>query len=121
MPWNLTILLGPNAVRILMTDDDNHEILKARFPMRPTHPRATTALLEALSLWAGSPLTAALGADERSGPTYSEWLFGADRWPEESALAHFRVLGDRRSRRRTIPGVGDFRQLRRLHRDGRSS
>jgi len=121
MLWNLTMQLGPNAVRLLMTDEDKHEILKARLPLRPTHPRAATTLLEGLSLWAGSPLTAAVRADGRSGPTYAEWLFGPDRWPEESALAHFSVLGNHQNRRRTIPGVGDFRQIRGMHRDGRSS
>jgi hypothetical protein len=121
MPWKTTMRLGPNAVRLLMTDENQNEILKARLPLRPIHPRSVTTLLEGLSLWAGQPLTAALGAAGRSGPTYAEWLFGPDRWPEDSVLAHFSLLEDRPGRRRTITGVGDFRQLRLLHRDGRSS
>ena len=36
-------------------------------------------------------------------------------------LVHYNVTAARRGRRRTITGVGDFRQLRLLHRDGRSS
>lgn len=121
MPWNTTMQLGPNVVRLLMTDEENHEILKARLPLRPIHPRAATTLLEGLALWAGLPLSVALGADSRSGRASAEWLFGPDGWPQESALVRFDVIGDRPRRRRTIPGVGDFRQLRLLHRDGRSS
>ena len=120
MPWHTTMQLGSNAVRLLMTNEENHELLKARLPLRPIHPRSATTLLEGLSLWAGYPLTVALGADSRSGRTSAEWIFGSDGWPQESALVHFDVIGDRR-RRQTIPGVGDFRQLRLLHRDGRSS
>jgi hypothetical protein len=119
--WNTTMQLGPNAVRLLVTNEENHEILKARLPLRLTHPRAATTLLEGLALWAGHPLTAALGAAGRSGPTYAEWLFGPDRWPEDVALVRFDLLEDRPRRRRTIPGIGDFRQLRLLHRDGRRS
>ena len=121
MSWKTTMQLGPNVVRLLMTDENHNEILKARLPLRPIHPRSATTLLEGLSLWAGHPLTAALGATGRLGPTYAEWLFGPDRWPEDSALARFSLLEGRLMRRRTIPGVGDFRQLRLLHRDGRSS
>ena len=120
-PWKTTMQLGPSAVRLLMTDEENHEILKARLPLRPTHPRAATTLLEGLALWAGHPLTVALGAGDRSAPTFGAWLFGPDGWPEEGALLRFHVLADRRIRRRTLDGVGDFRQLRLLHRDGRAS
>lgn len=121
MSWKTTMWLGPNAVRLLITGDENEEILKARLPLRPTHPRAATTLLEGLALWAGHPLTAALGADGRSGPTSAAWLFGPEGWPQESALVRFHVIGAPSRRRRTIPGVGDFHQLRLLHRDGRSS
>jgi hypothetical protein len=121
MPWNTTMQLGPNAVRVLITDENRNEILKARLPLQSIHPRAVTSLMEGLALWAGHPLTVARSAAERSGRTYAEWLFGAGRWPESSRLVNYDVIEDHRGRRRTIPGVGDFRQLRRLHRDGRSS
>ena len=121
MPWNTTMQLGPNAVRVLITDEDRNEILKARLPLQSLHPHAVTSLMEGLALWAGNPLTVALCAAGRSGPTYAEWLFGGGRWPESSRLVSYDVIEDQRSRRRTISGVGDFRELRRLHRDGRSS
>jgi len=121
MPWNTTMQLGPNAVRVLITDEERNEILKARLPLQSLHPHAVHSLMEGLALWAGEPLTVALCAAERSGPTYAEWLFGGGRWPESSRLVNYEVIEDHRSRRRTIPGVGDFRQLRRFHRDGRSA
>lgn len=121
MHWNTTMKLGPNAVLVLMTDENHNEILKARLPLQSIHPRAVISLMEGLALWAGQPLTVALCAAERSGPTYAQWLFGAGRWPESSALVSYDVIEARRGRRRTISGVGDFRQLRLLHRDGRSS
>ena len=110
--------LGPTAVRLLVTDEENHEILQARLPLRPTHPRSATTLLEGLALWAGHPLTVALGAGGRSAPTFGAWVFGPDGWPEEAALLRFEALADHLPRRRTLTGVGDFRQLRLLHRNG---
>lgn len=118
-PWKTTLWLGPTAVRLLITDEDNHEILKARLPLRPTHPRAVLSLLEGLALWAGHPLGVALGVAGRSGPGFAGWIFDPDGMPGDSALLQFTVLNARRPRRRTLPGVGDFRQLRLLHRDGR--
>jgi hypothetical protein len=121
MNWKTTLQLGPNAAQLLVTDEESQEILKARLPLRILHPRAATTLLEGLALWSGQPLTVALGAGGASGPHFASCVFGPDRWPEESALVRFDVLDHRRGRRRTIPGLGDFRQLRLLHRDGRSS
>ena len=121
MTWNTTMQLGPNAVRLLMTDENRNEILKARLPLEAIHPRSVTTLLEGLALWAGDPLSVAVGAVGRSGPTYARWMFGDEGWPKDSRLVHFDLLEDRPGRRRTITGVGDFRELRLLHRDGRSS
>lgn len=118
-PWKTTLWLGPTAVRLLITDEDNHEILKARLPLRPTHPRAVLSLLEGLALWAGHPLVVALGVAGRSDRVSAAWIFNPEGMPDDSALLQFTVLVGRRPRRRTLSGVGDFRQLRLLHRDGR--
>ncbi|MBM4369741.1 MAG: hypothetical protein FJ102_26255 [Deltaproteobacteria bacterium] len=120
-PWKATMHLGRSAVHLLLTDEENHEILKARLPLRPTHLRAATTVLEGLALWSSHPLTVALGADAASAPTCAAWIFGLDRWPEDTALVRFTLLAARRARRRTIAGVGDFRQLRLVHRDGGAS
>lgn len=103
------------TVRLLMTDPENNEILKAALPPVPLHPRALLTLLEALSLWVGQPLIVAISVgpsvDRRCGDT----LFGGDLMPADSALVRFEFLGPPR-RRRTIAGIGDFRQLRLVQR-----
>ena len=119
--WKTTLHLGPTAVQVLLTDEDHNEVLKARLPLRPLHPRAVLTLMEGLALWAGHPITVALGAADRSEPIFARWLFGPDGWPSDSALVRFSFLAVPPRRRRTLAGVGDFRELRRLHRDGRSS
>lgn len=120
-PWKTTMQIGPTSVRLLLTDEDNDEILKARLPLRPTHPSAATTLFEGLAFWAGHRLTVALGAGARSTPTFADWIFGPERWPADTVLVRYDLLADRPARRRTIPGIGDFRQLRLAHRDGRTS
>jgi hypothetical protein len=119
-PWNATLLLGPHAVRLLLTSANGDELLKARLPLRALHPRAASSLLDGLALWAEHPLTVAIAADGSCAHTFVSWVFGPDRWPTDSALLRFLPLATDR-RRRTLPGVGDFRQLRRAYRTGRSA
>lgn len=112
--WKTTVQPAPRAVRLLMTDPDHNERLKAALPPFPQHPRALLTLLEALSLWVGQPLTAAISAEHPVDRRCGEALFGDGLIPIDSALVRFEVLGPAR-RRRTIAGVGDFRQLRLVH------
>lgn len=116
--WKTTVQPTRGAVRLLMTDPDRNEILKAALPPFPQHPRALLTLLEALSLWVGQPLTVAVSAGAMVDRPSAEALFGDGILPLDSALVRFDTLGPARPRR-TLPGVGDFRALRVLH--GRSS
>ncbi len=92
-------------------------ILKARLLRSPSHPRAMASLLEAIALWQGLPIRAALCADARpdgsdsslfretftdlGGPLYTlDWI---------PALDH-----GRRARRHDIAGMGEFEDLRKL-------
>lgn len=105
---------GPQATRILAMAGASETLLKARLSPHPSHPRALATLLEAIALWQGTQVHAALVADERAmvsdsslyreaftdfgGPLYTlEWL-PAGRRPVR--------------RHRDIAGVGDFRDLR---------
>lgn len=101
--------------KLLMTDPEGNELPKAALPSTPNHPRALLTLLEGLALWAGQPLTAAISA----GPTLPRHidaaLFGADLMPCDSVLVRYEVVALRR-RRRTLSGMGDFRQLRLVQR-----
>lgn len=112
--WKTTVQPTRRAVRLLMTDPERSEVLKAVLPPFPQHPRALLTLLEALSLWVGEPLTAAISAEPAVDRRCAEALFGDGLLPVDSALVRFDVIGPVH-RRRTIAGVGDFRQLRLLH------
>ena len=112
--WKTTIHPSRGRLRILLTDPEGNEVLKAALPPFPQHPRALLTLLEALSLWLGSPLAAAISAAPPVDRRCAEALFGDGLFPVDSALVRFDLLPPPR-RRRTIPGVGDFRQLRLVH------
>lgn len=105
----------PLAARLLMTDPERSEVLKARLPPHPSHPRALLTLLEGLALWTGAPVTAAISAAPSVDPRFVASLCG-DSWPASSALVQFEDADETvLRRRRTLVGVGDFRQLRLLH------
>ncbi len=112
--WKTMVEPTPRAVRLLMTDPETNEVLKAVLPPYPRHPRALLSLLEALALWVGQPLTAVMCVGPKVGLRCGEALFGDGLLPIDSVLVQFDLQLPTRRRRRTIPGVGDFRQLR-LH------
>lgn len=109
--------IGASATetRVLAMAGPSATILKARLSREPAHPRALATLLEALALWQGSYVRAALCADDAllsrdsslyhgafdfGGPLYSiDWVPGP--------LA-------RRRRVRDVRGMGDFADLRQL-------
>jgi len=113
--WTTTVEPTPRSVRLLVTDPEGNEVLKAVLPAFPHHPRALLTLLEALALWVGTPLVAAISAALPVDCRRAEALFGSALLPMDSALVQFEVLGPAR-RRRTLSGVGDFRALRALGR-----
>lgn len=112
--WKTTLQPTRRSARLLMTDPQSNEILKAALPPFPQHPRALLTLLEALALWVGEPITTAISAEPPVDRRCGEALFGDGLLPLDSALVRFELLAPYR-RRRTIAGVGDFRQLRLLH------
>ncbi len=114
-PWKTTILPTRQRVRLLVTDPEGNEVLKAALPPVPRHPRALLTLLESLALWLGSPLAAAISAAPPVDRRCAEALFGDGLFPVDSALVRFDILPAPR-RRRTIPGAGESRQLRLVHR-----
>lgn len=64
----IVIQIGAEHTRIRMFPSVTPErtLLRAQLPSEPSHPRALQWLLEALSLWQGSPVHAVLVADESS-------------------------------------------------------
>jgi hypothetical protein len=107
---------GPRDTRVIAMAGPSDTILKARLLRQPSHPRALPTLLEAIALWQGVQVHAALCAADRDGASDSSLYrdafadFGAPlytlEWIPAAAL-------DRR-RRRDIRGVGEFADLRRL-------
>lgn len=109
--------ISPSATetRILAMAGASETILKARLRSDPAHPRALTTLLEAVAMWQGVRVRAALcagarppscdcnlyrGAFDFGGPLYSvDWVPGP--------LA-------RRRRARDVGGMGEFADLRQL-------
>lgn len=109
------ISASATETRVLAMDGPSNTILKARLSREPSHPRALATLLEAVALWQGSRVRAALCADSEQlssesslyhaafdfgGPLYSiDWVPGA--------LV-------RRRRTRDVSGMGPFADLRQL-------
>lgn len=108
--------VAPSAVatRVLAMASPSETILKALLRADPQHPRALGTLLEAVALWQGVPVRAALCVDESAPSSASTFYRGA--WDDGGALYSVSwVPGPGRRRQRFgVRGVGDFRDLERL-------
>lgn len=114
-PWTITLSVTASATRLLVTDRHGDDLLKARLPSHPNHPRALLTLLEGAAMWAGTPLCAAISVGGPSARSLVSSLFGGEVWPPESALVRFDFVDPARRRRRRIRGPGDFRQVYQVH------
>jgi hypothetical protein len=107
---------GPKEMRVLAMAGPSETILKARLLRPLAHPRALPTLLEALALWQGQSVRAALAAEEPgveadlSAYDGARLDDGAPLYTVEWVPAPGRV----RRRHRDLPGVGDFCDLRQL-------
>jgi len=99
-----------SEVRLLITSPDSGDVLKARLPLSPAHPRALLTLLEGIALWSGARLTAVIAAEPDCPSWLDSGLFGDELWPAESLLVQYEVVG--RGRPKRLRGLGDFRGLR---------
>ena|SRR5215471_12291050 len=104
----------PSGTRVLAMASADEVLLKARLSTEAKHPRALATLLEALALWQGEPVRAALAVDEQaSGCGTSlcrDWFADA-----VTPLYTLDVVPVHRRRRRDrLDGFGDFGDLRRL-------
>lgn len=111
--------IAPNAAstRVLAMAGPNDTFLKARLLRAPAHPRAIASLLEAIALWQGKPIRAALSADDAHGgfaSTFFQETFGDAATPLYTLDWIPGPARVRRAVRRDITGMGDFADLRRL-------
>ena len=104
------------STRVLVMSGAAQTLLKARLSSLPSHRRALSTLLEAIALWQGRPVRAALVADALGG--LSESGICRDSFPDfgdglHYTLEYVSVLRPPR-RRDGLGGMGDFRDLRQL-------
>jgi hypothetical protein len=105
------------STRILAMRGPTDTILKAHLSLRPSSPRAVIALLEAVALWEGLPVRAALVVDD--GSTSSSTSLYRDTFSmfgDRSPLYSLEWIPRRAVRRRRdeLSGMGDFADLERL-------
>lgn len=105
------------GTRVLAMAGARETILKAKLSRSPSHPRAMASLIEAIALWQGVPIRAALCADARPGG-FDSSLFretftdlGGPLYTLDWIPARERGC---RARRRDIAGMGEFEDLRKL-------
>lgn len=104
------------STRILVMSGTAETLLKARLLPSPSSRLALSAFLEAIALWQGRPLRAALVADAPGG--LCENGLCRDSFPDfgngiHYTLEYVSVLRPPR-RRDGLSGMGDFRDLRQL-------
>lgn len=107
---------GATTTRVLAMRGASETLLKARLSRDPVHPRALWTLLEAIALWQGMQVRAALAADDRPGSCdsglYQEAFSGFGASPLYT-LDWVPAVG-RRRRRSDLGGMGEFGDLRQL-------
>jgi hypothetical protein len=110
--WPTTLRIGDKELKLLVTSPHGDDLLKARLPIRPLHPRALLTLLEGVALWSGEPVLAVISAGVRRDDGLGSDAWGDALWPPESPLVHFDFATPPSRARRRLVGVGDFRDVR---------
>jgi hypothetical protein len=113
---HLIVTMAPQtqSLRMLFTDN-GREVLQAILgPPSQAHPKAVSTLLEGLSLWYQDPLSVVVCAEPRDtgsalSTLFDELGFGIRNLYYDVGVA---VLPERP--RRSLKGLGDFQDLRRL-------
>ena len=106
---------GRTSTRVLAMHGASETILKARLLRDPAHPRAFATLLEAIALWQGSPVRAALVVDSRRASSGTSLY--RDSFPAfGSALYTLDYVEALRKplRRDPLTAMGPFGDLRQL-------
>jgi hypothetical protein len=107
---------GPTSTRVLAMQGGSETILKARLRRDPSHPRALGTLLEAIALWQGMHVRAALAVDDEPTSCASSLCRGP--FPDFGIDPLFTLdwvpVAARKRRRSGIAGMGQFRDLERL-------
>jgi hypothetical protein len=115
-PLWMSIDPGHDETRLMLTEARVGAVLRARLPPVPRQPRALAHLLEAVSAWYGTSLTAVIDAGASGA------LHPPQRWAQllgeldgEQVRVEWVVVPARAERRdRFLGELGDFSAARRL-------
>jgi hypothetical protein len=112
----MAISPGARSTRLIAMRGANETILKAHLSLDPSSTHALRMFLEAIAMWEGIPVRAALVVDDHVEISGSHLY--AEPFPphEDTALYSIARVPRHRARRRPedIRGMGDFRDLRQL-------
>jgi hypothetical protein len=103
------------ATRVIAMAGPGDTILKAQLARDPKHPRALATLLEAIALWQGHPVRAALCADAR-GLSFDSNIC-REAFSDDGGALYSIVwvpAGVHHRHRHRLAGLGNFRDLERL-------
>lgn len=106
---------GLTTTRVIAMAGPSETILKAQLSRDPVHPRALATLLEALALWEGQPVRAALCADAAGFSSDSNIC--REAFVDDGGALYSLVwvsAGARRQRKHRLHGLGNFQDLERL-------
>jgi hypothetical protein len=106
---------GPSTTRVIAMAGPSDTILKAQLARDPKHPRALATLLEAIALWQGQPVRAALCADAQGLSCDSNIC--REAFSDDGGALYSVVwvpAGVHHRRRHRLEGLGNFRDLERL-------
>jgi hypothetical protein len=109
----MAVEASSKSTRVLATAGPGDTLLKARLAAHPRHLRALDALLEAVALWQGQKVHAALCVDE-AVPSYGPSPWRSIVAGQDTPLYALERVPPRRRERRPILGMGDFRSLHRM-------
>jgi len=109
-----SIWVGIDSTRVLATAGSTETILKARLSATAQHPRAVPALLEALAMWEGMPIRAAIVADGKDGSSATRLRLNFVEFSGGPLYELDFVGGHKRHHRDRLDGLGRFHDLRQL-------
>lgn len=110
--WSTTLRIDKD-LKLLVTSPEGDDLIKARLPIRPPHPRALLTMLEGIALFSGEPLYAVISAGAHRDAWLDSEQWCGELWPTESPLVQFDFALPPPRVRARLRGVGDFRDLRR--------
>lgn len=105
-----------DETRVLATAGPKDTVLKARLSATAHHPRALPTLLEALALWQGIPVHAAVVADgDPTGSSATRLKLNYMAESDGAPLYTLELVDSRKRRHRDLlDGMGAFQDLRQL-------